>query len=363
LRETTHQIQPRLNPSSHLHLVSGMLTTSTGEPRMIDLGTTYLGLNLRSPIVASSCGLWKDLDNLRRLEESGAGAVVLHSLFEEQIMLDSFWFGGYLNQGADTFPEAMAYFPDRDSYAFDPSGYLKHIEAARKTVKMPVIGSLNGVSTGGWVNYARQIESAGADALELNIYSIATSIQTTAQEVEQAYCELVRDIKSQVRIPVSVKLSPYFTAIANVCRQLDLAGVDALVMFNRFYQPDFDVETREVVRSLNLSTSEELRLRLHWVALLSPYLRPQLAITGGIHTALDVVKGIMAGAQVVMTTSALIKRGISYLELLESDLLTWLESHDYKSTDALRGRMNSASVTDPAAFMRASYLKTISGAA
>ena len=326
---------------------------------MIDLSTNYLGFNLRSPIVASSCGLWKDLDNLRKLEAAGAGAVILHSLFEEQIMFDSFWFGGYLNQGSDSFPEAMSYFPDRKQYETDPSGYLQHIEAARKAIHMPIVASLNGVSTGGWVSYARQIESAGADALELNIYSIATSIQTTAQEIEQAYCELVRDIKSQVRIPVSVKLSPFFTAIANVCRQLDLAGVDALVLFNRFYQPDFDIETREVVQNLSLSNSDELRLRLHWVALLSPYLRPQLAITGGIHTAQDVIKGIMAGAQVVMTTSALIRRGIQYLELLESDLLTWLESHEYKSINELRGRMNSASIADPTAFMRANYLKTL----
>ena len=327
---------------------------------MIDLSTNYLGLKLRSPIVASSSPLSKDIDNLRKLEAAGAGAVVMHSLFEEQIMLDSFWLNGFLNQGSDGFPEAMGYFPDQRSYQIDPSAYLKLIADARKAVSMPVIGSLNGVSTGGWIQYARDIESAGADGLELNIYSLATSIQTPAQEIEQSYCELVRDIKNQVRIPVAVKLSPYFTAIANMCRQLDLAGVDALVLFNRFYQPDFDVETREVAQSLNLSTSDELRLRLHWVALLSPYLRPQLAITGGVHTAADVVKGIMAGAQVVMMTSALLKRGIDYLGIVESDLLTWLESHEYKSIAELRGCMNSASVADPSAFTRANYLKILS---
>ena len=327
---------------------------------MIDLSTNYLGLKLRSPIVASSSPLSKDPDNLRKLEAAGAGAVVLHSLFEEQIMLDSFWLNGFLNQGSDAFPEAMGYFPDQKSYQIDPSGYLRLIEGARKAVSMPVIGSLNGVSTGGWIKYARDIESAGADGLELNVYSLATSIQTPAQEIEQSYCELVRDIKNQVRIPVAVKLSPYFTAIANMCRQLDLAGVDALVLFNRFYQPDFDVETREVAQSLNLSTSDELRLRLHWVALLSPYLRPQLAITGGVHTAADVVKGIMAGAEVVMMTSALLKRGIDYLGIVESDLLTWLESHEYQSIGELRGCMNSASVADPSAFTRANYLKVLS---
>jgi dihydroorotate dehydrogenase (fumarate) len=328
---------------------------------MIDISTNYLGLKLRSPIVASASPLWKDLSNLRKLEEAGAGAVVLHSLFEEQIMLDSFWLNGFLNQGSDAFPEAMGYFPDQKTYQIDPSGYLKHIEQARAALKIPVIGSLNGVSTGGWIKYARDIESAGADALELNIYYLATSMQTTAQEIEQSYCELVRDIKSQVRIPVAVKLSPYFTAIANLCRQLDLAGVDALVMFNRFYQPDFDIEAREVVQNLNLSTSEELRLRLHWVALLSPYLRPQLAITGGIHTAQDVVKGILAGAQVTMMASALLKRGIDYLGLVESDLLTWLEEHEYQSINELRGSMNCASVADPSAFTRANYLKVVSG--
>lgn len=327
---------------------------------MIDLSTNYLGLSLRSPIVASSSPLWRSVDNIVQLEESGAGAVVLHSLFEEQIMLDSFWFDSFLNQGSDSFPEAMGYFPEPKSYAVDPKGYLRLIEDARKAVKMPVIGSLNGVSTGGWIKYAREIESAGADALELNIYFLATSIQTTAQEIEQSYCELVRDIKDQVRIPVAVKLSPHFTAIANLCRQLDLAGADALVLFNRFYQPDFDLETREVVQNLNLSTSDELRLRLHWVALLSPYLRPQLAITGGVHTAEDVVKSIMAGAQVVMMTSALLKRGIEYLDLLESDLLTWLEAHQYQSLNELRGCMNAGSVADPSAFTRANYLKVLS---
>lgn len=326
---------------------------------MTNLSTNYLGLSLRSPIVASSSPLCKDIDNLRKLEAAGAGAVVLHSLFEEQIMMDSFWLDGFLNQGSDAFPEAMGYFPDQKSYQIDPSGYLRHIEAARKAVTMPVIGSLNGISTGGWIKYAREIESAGADALELNIYFLATSIQTTALEIEQSYCELVRDIKGQVRIPVAVKLSPYFTGIANMCRQLDLAGVDALVLFNRFYQPDFDLEKREVVQNLSLSTSEDLRLRLHWVALLSPFLRPQLAITGGIHTAEDVVKGIMAGAQVVMTTSALLERGIEYLKALEADLLTWLEAHGYHSIAELRGCMSSASVADPSAFTRANYLKVL----
>lgn len=328
---------------------------------MIDLSTNYLGLKLRSPIVASSSPLWKDLDNLRRLEAAGAGAVVLHSLFEEQIMLDSFWLDGFLKQGSDAFPEAMSYFPEQKFYGIDPSGYLKHVEAARKAVKMPVIGSLNGVSTGAWIKYAREIESAGADALELNIYALATNIQTTAQEIEQSYCELVHDIKNQLRIPIAVKLSPYFTAMANLCRQLDLAGVDALVLFNRFYQPDFDLEKREVVQNLSLSTADEIRLRLHWVALLSPYLRPQLAITGGAHTALHVIKGIMAGAQVVMMASALLKRGIDYLGLVESDLLTWLESHKHKSIGELRGCLNTASLADPSAYTRANYLKVVNG--
>ena len=221
---------------------------------MIDLSTNYLGLKLRSPIVASSSSLCRNIDNLRKMEDAGAGAVVLHSLFEEQIMMDSFWFEGFLNQGSDGFPEAMGYFPDQKVYQLSPGDYLKHIEKARKAVKMPVIGSLNCVSTGAWIKYARDIESAGADALELNIYFLATSIQTTAQEIEQSYCELVRDIKQQVRIPVAVKLSPYFTALANQCRQLDLAGADALVLFNRFYQPDIDVEQQELLR-VNLSLS------------------------------------------------------------------------------------------------------------
>ena len=327
---------------------------------MIDLATDYLGLKLRSPIVASSSPLWRDLDNLRKLEAAGAGAVVLHSLFEEQVMMEAFWFDGFLNQGSDSFPEAMGYFPDRKSYALDPSQYLTHIEKARKAVRMPVIGSLNGVSTGGWIKFARDIESAGADALELNSYYLATSMQTPAQEVEQSYCELVRDIKNQVRIPLAIKLSPNFTAIANMCRQLVLAGADALVLFNRFYQPDFDVEKREVATSLSLSTSDDLLMRLHWIAVLSPYLRSQLAITGGVHTATDVVKGIMAGAQVVMMTSALLRQGIDYLTRVESDLVAWLEAHECGSIGELRGAMNGASIADPSAFTRANYLKVLS---
>lgn len=326
---------------------------------MTDLTTTYLGLKLRNPIVASSSPLWKDVENIRKLQDAGAGAVVLHSLFEEQVMLESVWLDRFLNEGADSFPEAMSYFPDQKSYHLDPSGYLRHIEAARKAVRIPVIGSLNGVSTGGWIQYAREIESAGADALELNIYFMATSMQTPATEVEQSYCELVRDIKNQVRIPVAVKLSPYFTAMANFCRQLDLAGADALVLFNRFYQPDFDLESREVLQNLNLSTSDELRLRLHWVALLSPYLRPELAITGGAHGAVDVIKGIMAGAQVVMTTSSLLLQGIDHVKEMEKDLSDWMEAHEYSSIQEMRGCMNSASVADPAAFTRANYLKSL----
>jgi dihydroorotate dehydrogenase (fumarate) len=326
---------------------------------MIDLATKYLGLQLRSPIVASSSPLSQDLDNLRKLEAAGAGAVVMHSLYEEQIMLDAFWMKGFLSQGSDGFPEAMSYFPDRNAYAVDPAGYLKHLEAARKAVKMPVIGSLNGVSTGGWIRYAREIESAGADALELNIYYLATSLQTTAQEVEQSYGELVRDIKNQVRIPVSVKLSPYFTAVANMCRQLVLAGVDGLVLFNRFYQPDIDLDAQEVRPTLKLSNSSELLPRLRWLAVLAGRVRASLSCSGGVHTAEDAIKALMAGAHTVQVVSALLQHGPEYLATLKTDMLHWLEEHEFDSLAQLRGSLSLQRCPQPQAFERSNYMRVL----
>jgi len=325
---------------------------------MIDLSTGYLGLKLRTPLVASSSPLCKDLAHLRSLEEAGAAAVVLPSLFEEQITIESRALDRFLTEGTDSYSEALSYFPEVALHE-GHDAYLKHVRSAKKELRIPVIGSLNGVSSGGWVRYAREIEDAGADALELNIYFVPASLETNAAAIEKNYCDLLREVKSQVHIPVAVKLGPYFTSMAHMATQLDAAGADALVLFNRFYQPDFDLEALEVTPNLVLSTSDELRLRLHWVALLANRIRPELAITGGVHTAEDVVKGIMAGAKVVMMTSALLLRGIPYLRQIEQDVIRWMTDHEYESVRQMRGSMSVDSVAEPAAFHRANYLKVL----
>jgi len=322
---------------------------------MIDLSTGYLGFHLRSPLVASASPLCKDLGNLKRMEEAGAGAVVLHSLFEEQINAEAETLDRVLSAG-ESYAESISYFPDLKSYSMGPMTYLKHIEQAKKKLRIPLI---NGSSAGGWVKYGQQIQEAGADAIELNIYFLPSSLDIEGREVEDRYCDLVEAVKNQVRIPVAVKLAPYFTSMANMACKLERAGADALVLFNRFYQPDFDLEALEVTPHLTLSTSDELRLRLHWVALLSNQIRPDLAITGGVHTAEDAIKGIMAGAQVVMMTSALLKNGIDYLSKVERGVVDWMSGHEYESVRQMRGSMNEAGVSDPGAFERANYLKVL----
>jgi len=326
---------------------------------MIDLSIGYVGLRLRSPLVASASPLAKDIANIRQMEDCGASAVVLHSLFEEQITAEENALDRMLSESAYSHAEAMSYFPELRSYGMGPDAYLDHIQKAKRAVKIPVIGSLNGVSTGGWIRYARLIEEAGADALELNVYYLPTSLEVEGREIEAAYCDLVEAVKAKVRIPVAVKLGPYFTSMANVGWRLDRAGADALVLFNRFYQPDFDLEALEVTPHLTLSTSDELRLRLHWVALLSRTIRCDLAITGGVHTAEDVLKSVMAGAQAVMMTSALLRNGVGYLRTIEAGVIEWMDRHDYESIRQMCGSMNAAAVAEPAAFERANYLKVL----
>jgi dihydroorotate dehydrogenase (fumarate) len=327
---------------------------------MTDLSSRYLGFELRNPLVVSASPLAKDLANLRKMEDSGAAAVVLHSLFEEQITAEEHSLDRLLSEGAESYAEALSYFPEMRSYGMGPDAYLEHIRKAKQAVSIPIIGSLNGVSPGGWTRYARQIEEAGADALELNIYFLPTSMEIEGREIEANYCDLVEAVKSQVKIPVAVKLAPFFTSMANMAFRLDRAGADALVLFNRFYQPDFDLEALQVVPQLTLSTSEELRLRLHWVALLSRTVKCELAITGGVHTVDGVLKGIVAGAQVVMLTSALLKNGIGYLRDLEAGVMEWMELHEYESIRQMRGSMNATAVAEPAAFERANYIKVLS---
>jgi dihydroorotate dehydrogenase (fumarate) len=326
---------------------------------VIDLSTRYLGLPLTSPLVMSASPLSEDVDNLRRAEDAGAGAVVLHSLFEEQMTIESHDLDRHLSHGTEAFAEALTYFPDMTDYNLGPEGYLAHVERAKAAVRIPVIASLNGVSSGGWIEYARRIEEAGADALELNVYFIPTDADMTGVEVERMYVDLVRDVKATVRIPVAVKIGPFFSALANLARRLEAAGADALVLFNRFYQPDLDVERLEVVPNLTLSSSSELRLRLRWVAILFGHVQADLAVTGGVHTAEDVLKAMMAGARVAMMTSALLHNGIGYLGRVRTALLAWMEEHEYESIRQMQGSMSQRAVAEPAAFERANYLRVL----
>ncbi|HEU0140916.1 MAG TPA: dihydroorotate dehydrogenase-like protein [Bryobacteraceae bacterium] len=327
---------------------------------MLDLSTTYLGLRLKNPLVASSGPLCKDVGNLLKLEDAGVSAVVLHSLFEEQINLESQELDRFLSEPAEQYAEALSYFPDMTDYNIGPDGYVEHIRRAKEALDIPVIGSLNGISTGGWIKYAKLIEDAGADALELNIYYLPTRMDLGGTEVEKMYADLVSHVKASIRIPVAVKLGPYFSSIPNVARQLDACGADGLVLFNRFYQPDFNLEDLEVVPNLVLSNSHELLLRLHWVAILYGNVKADIAITGGVHTAEDVVKSMMAGARVAMMTSVLLRHGVDYAETLQTSLVEWMMDHEYESVGQMQGSMSARSVSSPAAFERANYMKVLS---
>jgi dihydroorotate dehydrogenase (fumarate) len=324
-----------------------------------DLSTSYLGLNLKNPLVVSASPLCEVVGNIRRMEDAGAAAVVLHSLFEEQISAESQQLDRYLSHGTESFAESLTYFPDLTDYNLGPDEYLEHVRRAKAAVGIPIVGSLNGVSTGGWIRYARMIQDAGADALELNVYYIPTDPALSGTQVEQMYLDLVRDVKATLRIPVAVKLGHSFSAMANMARRLDQVGANALVLFNRFYQPDFDLEKLEAVPTLTLSSSYELLLRLHWVAILYAHVRADLAVTGGVHTAQDVLKAMMAGARVAMMTSALLKNGIDHLRTVRAGLLGWMEEHEYGSIRQMQGSMSYRSVAQPAAFERANYMKVL----
>jgi dihydroorotate dehydrogenase (fumarate) len=327
---------------------------------MSDLTTRYLGLNLKCPLVASASPVCESVPNIRQLEDAGIGAVVLPSLFEEQLELESRIVDEDLSRGGESFPESQNFFPDLQTYNLGPEGYLELISGAKDSVEIPVIASLNGVSPGGWVEYARLMEQAGADAIELNIYSIPTEPAESAADVEKGYVDLVRQIKRSVRVPLAVKLSPFFSAPANMAMRLDDAGANGLVLFNRFYQPDFDIESLEVVPRLTLSHPEELLLRLHWTAILFDHVHADLAITGGVHSATDVVKCMMAGARVAMMASALLHREIPYAASVLADLDRWLEDHEYRSIQQMCGSMSRRSVPDPTAFERGNYMRVLS---
>ncbi len=326
---------------------------------MPDLTTTYLGLHLKNPLVASASPLSKSLDTVRRLEDAGASAIVMYSLFEEQITHESQELDHYLERGTNSFAESLSYFPDLDSYNLGPEPYVEHVRKIKQAVNIPVIGSLNGISSGGWLEYARKIEQAGADALELNIYYLPTDLELSAAELENDYVQLVKDVRAKVQLPIAVKLSPYFTALPNMAKRIVGAGADALVLFNRFYQPDFDLEELEVIPNLVLSMSHELRLPLRWIAILYGRIKTDFALTSGVHTAQDVLKAMMAGANVAMMTSTLLESGVGRITHILNDLQEWMEEHEYASIEQMRGSMSQRAVADPAAFERANYLKAL----
>ena len=326
---------------------------------MPDLKTNYLGLHLKNPLVASASPLSKKVANARRLEDAGAAAIVMYSLFEEQITHESHELDHYLERGTHSYAESLSYFPDLDTYNMGPEPYLEHLYKVKQAVGIPVIGSLNGISTGGWVDYAQRIEQAGADALELNIYYLPTDPDLSSAELEDEYVRLVREVRATVKIPIALKLSPFFTALPHVAKRFVLAGANGLVLFNRFYQPDFDLEELEVVSNVELSTSYEVRLPLRWIALLYGRIKADFALTSGVHTAQDVLKAMMAGASVTMMTSALLQHGMGRLMHILTDMQEWMVEHEYESIEEMKGSMSQRAVADPAAFERANYMKAL----
>ncbi len=327
---------------------------------MIDLSTTYLGLALKNPLVVGPSPLCQDVDRIRAMEDAGAAAVVLHSLFEEQIVLESLSLERGLTAGAESYAESLSYLPDVHTYPLGPEAYLEHVRKAKAAVDIPVVASLNGTSSGNWIRYAKLLEEAGANALELNVYYVATDPAETAAELERRYVDLVKSVRAVVRIPVAVKVGHSFSAFANVAHQLVGAGADGLVLFNRFYQPDLDIEHLEVVPTLSLSSSYELLLRLHWVAVLYGRLKTDFAVTGGVHTGHDALKAMMAGAKVAMLTSALLRHGIDHLATVRREMLTWMEEREYESVAQMRGSLAQKAVRNPGAFERGNYIKVLS---
>ena len=326
----------------------------------MDLRTTYMGMTLRNPLVVSACGpLSEDIGNIKRAEDAGAGAVVLYSLFEEQLHLESRELDHYLTQGTDSFAEALSYFPEPEQFHLGPEGYLNHIHSAKQAVGIPIIASLNGTTAGGWTKFAKQIEQAGADALELNIYYIPADTKLSGAEVEQTYVDIVKAVKDVVAIPVAVKLSPFFNNLANMAKRLDDAGADALVLFNRFYQPDIDLEELAVRPSVILSTPQALRLPMRWIAILFGRIDADLAATSGIHHAPDALKMLMAGADVTMLCSTLLARGIEYIHTIETEMSHWMEEHWYESVHQLKGSLSQMRCPDPSTFERAQYMRAL----
>jgi dihydroorotate dehydrogenase (fumarate) len=328
---------------------------------MIDLSTTYLGIKLRTPLVASASPLSQETEAIRRLEDAGASAVVLYSLFEEQLRQEQVELEQRLSAGSNSFAEAASFFPQPDEFRFGPEGYLKHIGRAKKAVSIPIIASLNGSTVGGWTKYAKQIEDAGADALECNIYFLATDPEVSSNEVEQRYLDIVAAVKSVVAIPVAVKVSPFFSNMANMAKRFDAAAADGLVLFNRFYQPDVNIEELEIEPNVLLSTPQALRLPLTWIGILYGRIRANLAATSGVHGHEDVIKLLMVGADVTMLCSTLLRNGMGQIGEIESGLVDWMKAHDYVSVQQMKGSMSQTRCADPSAFERAQYMRAVKG--
>jgi dihydroorotate dehydrogenase (fumarate) len=325
----------------------------------MNLTTTYLGLKLRTPFVPSASPLSEHLDNVKRMEDAGAAAIVFHSLFEEQLRHDRQELNYNLTQGTESFAEALNYFPEPPEFKVGPEAYVEHIAKAKAATSIPIIGSLNGSTFGGWQTYARQIEQAGADALELNIYSLPTDPDLSSEDIEESYLTILASVKGQLKIPVAVKLSPFFTNFARFARRLDQHGANALVLFNRFYQPDIELETLEITPNVLLSTPMAMRLPMRWIAILYGRIGASLAATSGIHRATDALKMLMAGADVTMLCSVLLRRGIAHIRVMEREMREWMEEHEYESVEQLKGSMSQKNCPEPVAFERAQYMRAL----
>jgi dihydroorotate dehydrogenase (fumarate) len=325
----------------------------------MNLTTTYLGLELKSPLVPSASPLSQEVDNIKLMEDKGAGAIVMHSLFEEQLTLEKYELHHHLTYGTESFAEALTYFPEVTNFRVGPEEYLDHIRKAKEQVDIPIIASLNGCSPGGWTEYGKLMQEAGASALELNIYYVPTDPNLTSSEIEQNYIDILTSVKSAVTIPVAVKLSPYFTNTANMAKRLDDAGADGLVLFNRFYQPDINLETLDVEPHVLLSTPQAMRLPLRWIAILYGHIQGSLAATSGIHNAHDVIKMLMVGANATMLCSVLLRHGIDHIRSLEKDIKEWMETHEYESVKQMQGSMSQLNCPNPSAFERAQYMKAL----
>ncbi|RPI01421.1 MAG: dihydroorotate dehydrogenase-like protein [Ignavibacteriae bacterium] len=325
----------------------------------MDLSTTYLGMKLKNPIVASASPLSRSMDSMHRLEDAGASAIVMHSLFEEQVANEADSLEFYKLNGTESFAEALTYFPDTGDYHFAPEEYLELIAKASTKLEIPVIGSLNGVTPGGWTQYARKMEEAGASALELNIYYIATSGTMSGSDVENRYVEILKQVHGSVKIPVAVKLSPFFSSIPNVAQRLVNEGAAGLVLFNRFYQPDIDLDELDVKPGVELSDSYANRLPMRWIGILFGKCKASLAATSGIHTAEDVLKLTMAGADVTMMCSALLKNGPVHISNVLKNLEHWMGEHEYESMEQMKGSLSHKSIADPSSYERANYMKAL----